>query len=159
MNNITAIAIKFFGIYLLVNMIIWIPSISAPMVIVANYTGVELDLPRFLTFFGSVMVVGIFISVMLFRLSKSIAANVQDLPSSSIEINQELLLQILGVYFIVAGFSGLPDTVVAFFNADPQTTLILYLAVGDFFQVFLGLYFVVKPVVWAQWLNKLRGRS
>lgn len=158
-KDITAIAIKFFGIYLMVNVVLYFPSMIMSLTALEQYQEENFSSSIFITVVGSFILLGIVVSFVLIRLANSIASKSMESAESPSTLSQEFLLQILGIYFIVSGLSVMPGYGISIFkSAEPDTTKLLYGA-GYLFQVAAGCYILIKPVVWGQWLNKLRGRS
>ena len=158
-KDITSIAIKFFGIYLMVNVVLYFPSMIMSLTALEQYQEESFSSSVFVTVVGSFILLGIIVSFVLMRLANSIASKTPDVDESPINLSQEFLLQILGVYFIVSGLSAMPSYGISIFKtAKPELATVLY-GVGYLFQVAVGCYLLIKPVVWGQWLNKLRGRS
>jgi large-conductance mechanosensitive channel len=157
-KDITAIAIKFFGIYLMVNVVLYFPSMIMSLTALEQYQDENFNSNIFIIVVGSFILLGIIVSFILIRLANSIASKTTEPADSSPTLSQEFLLQVLGIYFIVSGLSVMPGYGISVFKTEPDTTRLLYGA-GYIFQVAVGSYLLIKPVVWGQWLNKLRGRS
>jgi len=158
-KDITSIAIKFFGIYLMVNVVLYFPSMIVSLTVLEQYQEENFSSSVFIAVVGAFILLGIVVSFILIRLANSIASKTSEPAESSPTLSQEFLLQVLGIYFIVSGLSAMPGYGISIFKAgEPDTTKILYGA-GYIFQVAVGCYLLAKPVVWAQWLNNLRGRS
>ena len=158
-KDITSIAIKFFGIYLMVNVVLYSPSMIMSLTALEQYKEESFSNSVYFTVVGAFILLGIGVSFILIRLSNSIASKTTESTESQPTLSQEFLLQVLGVYFIVSGLSVMPGYSISFFTAaEPDIAKLLYGA-GYIFQVAVGCYLLIKPVVWGQWLNKLRGRS
>ena len=158
-KDITAIAIKFFGIYLLVNVVLYFPSMIMSMAALQQYQEKNFSSYVFVSVIGSYILLGVVVSLILIRLANSIASSVGGTSQSSSHLSQEFLLQLLGIYFIVSGLQAFPGIGISFFKAVAlESTKYLY-GLGYMFQVAVGCYLLVKPVVWRKWLNKLRGWS
>lgn len=158
-KEVSAIAIKIFGIWLLVNVVMYSPTM------ILTLTRLEMDAEQqfsptiYYWVTGAFLVVGIACSMALFRAANSILSNSGLSNESDINISQRFLLQIVGVYFSVTAFSSLPGMGIRFFKEnDIALSNYLYFA-GYIFQLCVGLYLLIKPTVWAQWLAKLRGRA
>ncbi|QOL24700.1 hypothetical protein LP316_10160 [Thalassotalea sp. LPB0316] len=157
-KDITAIALKLFGIYLLVSVVTY----TLPMlgnIRLLEYSNGDFNSTKYITIVGSFLLLGLFVSFFIFRLSNSIIANAKSSERNSAVINEEILLQIIGVYFIVSGVSELPTMAVSFFNPKHGYALLLSWLLGYLFEIAIGLYFLINPVVGAQKLNKLRARG
>ncbi len=158
-KDITSIAIKFFGIYLMVNVVLYFPTMIMSLTALEQYQDEKFSGSVFITVVGAFILLGIIVSFILIRLANSIASRTTEPAESSPTLSQEFLLQVLGVYFIVSGLSIMPGYSLSIFKgAASDTTKLLYGA-GYIFQVAVGSYLLIKPVVWGQWLNKLRGRN
>lgn len=158
-KDITSIAIKFFGIYLMVNVVLYFPSMIMSLTALEQYQEESFSSSVFVTVIGSFILLGIVVSLILFRLANSIASKTTETTESSATLSQEFLLQVLGVYFIVSGLSVMLGYGMSMFKGAQADTAKLLYGVGYIFQVAVGCYLLIKPVVWGQWLNKLRGRS
>jgi hypothetical protein len=158
-KDITAIAIKFFAIYLLVNVVVYFPSMIVSMTALQKYHEETFSSEMFVSVVGAFIVLGITISFMLNRLANSIASKSSENTAINSDLPKDFLLQILGVYFIISGISSLPGIAISLFKHNAMDSATLLYGVGYIFQVVVGFYLVVKPTIWNQWLNKLRGRS
>jgi hypothetical protein len=158
-KEITAIAIKFFSIYLLVNVILYFPSMLTTLTALENYRGQDFDSNIFIYVVGAFIILGVTVSFFLSRLANSIILHSSENSESNTLLSQQFLLQVLGVYFIVSGLSLMPSIAIsAFVDTSFNLDRVLPIA-GYIFQVIVGLYFLTKPVFWVQCLNKFRGRS
>ena len=158
-KDITSIAIKFFGIYLMVNAVLYLPSMIVTLAAFEQHQEKSFSSGAFITVVGAFVLLGIIVSFVLMRLANSIVSKTTESSNSSPTPSQEFLLQVLGIYFIVSGLSVMPGYGISMFKAvEPDITKLFYGA-GYIFQVGVGCYLLIKSVVWAQWLNKLRGRG
>ena len=155
----TAIAIKFFGIYLLVNMVLYVPMIVLSATGMEQFTGEEVSEGVLITIVGSFMLLGVAVSAFLWRLANSMVSADSDRGSEPSALTQGFLLQLLGIYFLVDGLSELPMIgFSAFQGASEDDTAWLYF-LAYVFEVGVGLYLLVRPAVWWRWLHKLRGHG
>jgi hypothetical protein len=77
--------------------------------------------------------------------------------STASNIDQTFLLQLAGIFFIVTALVGLPGILLNLGKVSTvQTDTVFYLG-GKLFELGVGLYLLIKPVVWARLLSRLRG--
>lgn len=158
-KEVTAVAIKFFGIWLIVNIVLYVPSIMLTITAIESDAMEKFGLGFYLAIGLSFVAIGVFASMALFRAANSVLEINGSPDTASINISQEFLLQVGGVYFIVEALSLLPGTGIhVLTDSDIKPSSYLYFS-GYLFQLGVGLYLLVKPTVWSQWLTKLRGRA
>lgn len=158
-KDITAIAIRFFGIYLLVNVVLYFPTLITATATLEQIQSGEFNSSIYIYIVGSFVLLGVVVSLLLFRLANSISSRLPVTSEPASHLTQEFLLQVLGVYFIVSALSAIPGYGSSLLTSSPiELTRLLYLF-GYLFETAVGCYLVVKPVVWNRWLNQLRGRA
>lgn len=158
-KDITSIAIKFFGIYLLVSIVIYSPSVITTLIAIEKYQEENFGRSLFVAVSGAFILLGVVVSLILFRIANSITTMAVETTESSSSVTQDFLLQVLGTYFVVSGISTIPVYALsAFKGIEPDAANVLRGA-GYIFQIAVGCYLLIKPVAWRQWLNYLRGRS
>lgn len=159
-KEITAIAIKFLAIWLLIQVLLQAPSLIIVINSIEGFTQQESDKNLYITLVLSYLVVGSVISFLLYRVANSILTSIPDSnDSDTSNLSQSFLLQLGGVYFIVSGillmFSLLASSI-------KQSTIPLesyiYMC-GALFELVVGLSMLIKSSVWALWFTKLRGRA
>lgn len=158
-KDIAAIAIRFFGIYLLVNVVLYIPAMITMVAGLQHSQSGKFSGSVLIPIVGSFILLGVVVSLFLFRLANSIASK---LPASTVDsshLSQELLLQVLGVYFIVSALKVLPGYGISLLESNQMELKRLLYLLGHIFEVAVGFYLVVKPVVWSSWLTRMRGRA
>lgn len=159
-KEVTAIAIKFFGIWLMINVVLYAPSMILAIASLDSYRDREVNEGLYFSVVGSFILIGVVASCILFRVSNSILKSVPESEEvSESVISQKFLLQLLGVFFIVGALSSLPGLGVRMFKpSEFQITSYLYF-LGNIFELIAGLYLLIRPEVWRLWLAKLRGRA
>jgi len=158
-KDITSIAIKFFGIYLMVNAVLYLPSMIVTLTAFEQHQEENFSSSVFITVVGAFIILGVVVSFILMRLANSIASKTTDQFEKGSTLSQQFLLQALGVYFIVSSLSVMPGFGISIIKAvEPDMTKFMY-GVGYIFQAAVGCYLLINPAVWGQWLNKLRGRN
>lgn len=158
-KDITAVAIKFFGIYLMVNIILYFPVIITSFTRLKHLPEQDFNSGMLAIIVGAFIILGFSVSYILFRIANSIASKTNENTDKNPQPTQEFLLQLLGIYLIVSSLSVIPGFSISLFKeGNIDTAKVLY-GFGYVFQVMVGSYILINPVVWGQWLNKLRGRS
>lgn len=158
-REITAIAIRFFAIYLLVNTVIYVPSMIVSMTMLQDYYQENFSQSVFVFVVGAFVGLGLVVIVTLNRLANSIASRVPAETEVSSKLSQELLFQVLGVFFVVTGFSSMPGVIIAMFKKSPFDSIMLLYTLGDLFQVLVGYYLVVKPKKFGEWMRRFGDRA
>lgn len=159
-KELTSIAIKFFSIYLLVNIILYFPSMIMSLTALQKFHEETFSTSVFIIIVGAFILLGLAVSFVLFKISNSIAKQAPTAPDSSVKMSQAFLLQTLGVFFIVSALSALPNfSSTLFFKSGQIDTIKIFTGSGYLFEALVGLYLLIKPSVWVNVLNKLRGRA
>lgn len=158
-KEITSVAIKFFGIYLMVNVVLYFPSMIMSLAALERYQEENFSSIVFVTVVGAFILLGLVVSFVLFHLANSIASKAAEPDQTTSSLSQVFLLQVLGIYFIVSGLSVLPGYGISIFIATEANITELFYGAGHLFQIAVGCYLLIKPVVWARWLSILRGQS
>ncbi len=159
-KEVTAIAIKFFAIWLLVQVILQVPSLLLVFNNIEGYVQQEFPHNLYVSVVGSFLLIGIIASFLLYRVSNSVLATLPETnENNKNNISQQFLLQLGGVYFIVSAillflgtFTNIRNTV------SIEATSYLYI-IGALFELVIGITMLVKSSVWVHWLHKLRGRA
>ena len=157
-QQLAALAIKILAIWLLVHVVLYLPSIAMLTANLGNFTDSAVPESLSVAVFIGFLVVGLAVSVIMLRVSKSVLTSVPESNEKNI-FTPTFALQITGLFFVVSTLAVLPGYVLPL---SKQATIPLstygYLA-GYAFKIAVGVYLLVKPVVWVHWFNKLRGRG
>jgi hypothetical protein len=103
----TAIAIKLLAIWLLVHVIIYIPSLAVAFTSDQNFNQTELPQWLYYSLVASSVIIGFLAAILLMRTSNSVLASAGT-ESAGSNIDQTFLLQLAGIFFIVTALAGLP---------------------------------------------------
>jgi hypothetical protein len=159
-REITAIAIKFLAIWLLINVVLQTPSLLLTFDNIEGYTQHQFPHGLYVSVVGAFLLIGSIASILLYRVANSVLNSIPDTDSTDTEnISQKFLIQLGGVYFTVSAillFMG------AFAHLSKQSVIELsdYLyMLGALFELAIGFSMLVKSSVWVYWLLKLRGRA
>jgi len=159
-REITSIAVKFFGIYLLVNVVLYLPSMIVSITALQQYYQENFDTSIFIIVVGAFLILGVAVSFALFKFANSIAKQAPAQTDTPSGLSQAFLLQVLGIYFVVSALSAFPGIGISVFKSTAGTDYSkLFLGFGYLFQLVVGLYLLIKPKFWLHLLNKFRGRT
>lgn len=157
-KEITAIAIKLFAIWLLVQVILQVPSLLLVFNNVEGYIQQEFPHGLYVSVVGSFLIIGAIASFLLYRVANSVLASIPETnDNNKNNISQQFLLQLGGVYFIVSAillflgtFTNIRNTV------SIEITSYLY-SIGAVFELLVGLSMLIKSNNWVLILNRFRG--
>jgi len=157
-REVTAIAVKLLAIWLLIHVILYIPSLALAFTSFQDFNQTELPQWLYYALVASSLIIGFFAAILLLRTSNSVLASTNS-ESTDSNIDQTFLLQLAGIFFIVSALAGMPSILLNLGKVSTvQTDTIFYLG-GKLFELAIGLYLLIKPTVWLHWFNKLRGRA
>jgi len=157
-KQLTALAIKILAIWLLVNVILYLPSVAMLSIPFSRLEGNPIPPSWSVLIMLGFIAAGILVSITMFRVSNAVLNNVSESSELS-SLSPTFILQVVGLFFIVTALSILPGQ---FLSIAKQPSIQLstygYLA-GQFFKIGIGAYLFVAPAVWLRWFNRLRGRA
>lgn len=157
-QQLTALAIKILAIWLLVNVVLYLPSIAVLTSDVSSFTDTQIPLSLSIAVFVGFIATGLAVSLIMFRVSKSILSSVPE-SNDQIVFTPTVALQITGLFFLVSVLTVLPGYVLSLSKlADFPISSYGYLG-GYLFKMGIGVYLLAKPTVWTRWFNYLRGRD
>ncbi len=157
-KQLTALAIKILAIWLLISVVLYLPSIAMIMTHLANVADKPIPSSLSVAVFFGFLVVGLVVSFIMLRVSKSFLAGIPESNDKNI-LTPIFVLQITGLFFIVSALTELPGYGLSLSKeAVVPLSSYGYLA-GYIFKIGVGAYLLVKPSVWGSWFNKLRGRE
>ncbi|MBV1928308.1 MAG: hypothetical protein KUG81_02195 [Gammaproteobacteria bacterium] len=156
-QQLTALAIKILGIWLLVHVVLYLPSIGMLAVNLSNFTDSQIPASLSVALFLGFLIVGLVVSLIMLRVSTSVLSSVPESKEQNV-LTPTFVLQITGLFFIVSALAVLPGYILSLSKqATIQFSTYGYLA-GYFFKMSVGAYLLIKPTVWAHWFTKFRGR-
>lgn len=148
-REVTAIAIKLLAIWLLVHVIVYIPSFAVAFTSVQDFNQTELPEWLYYALVASSLIIGFLAAILLMRTSNSVLASTST-ESTGSNVDQTFLLQLAGIFFIVTALAGLPGILLNLGKVSiVQTDAIFYLG-GKLFELGVGLYLLIKPTVWVR---------
>lgn len=158
-KEITAIAIKFFAIWLFVNVVLYAPAMITTVSGLSRASEQEIDQELYFVVVGGFFLVGLIASLVLFRVSNSVLSAVQSSELDDRGITEAILLQILGVYFLVSTLASMPGMAMRLFIASEYTLVNYLYFAGDFFLLGVAIYLIKGPTTLLSILGALRGSA
>lgn len=157
-RQVTALAIKILAIWLLVNIVLYLPNIAMLTASVYQFNGSETPESVSIAVFVGFLIVGFIVAITMLRISNSVLSSASEEPDES-RISPAFVLQVAGVFFIVSALAVLPGYFLSLANQVPVKVASYGYLAGYLIKIAVGAYLLVKPAVWAEWFNRLRGRS
>lgn len=159
-RDITAIALRLFSLWLLVQVVLNIPSLALLLISLEHYQGQATPEHVHVFLVGGFMAIGILAAFLLWLAAKSALARCYNTDTRNVDQQgQMFLLQLGGCYFVVTALANLPRSL-AFLANSLELSLANYLwPVGLLFQLCIGLALLVRASKWVKLLAKLRGRA
>ena len=164
-NKATSVALKFFAIYMIFNVLVSIPSIYTLVTRIHLMEGGDSTswlLPTALlvaTLILAAMGIGL-----LWKTANSLISKDGASPSEpeSVDLDKlfKLALSVMGLYFALHALIALPHQW-SYFQMMLEQKRVLQATPGlvsTVIQLILGLWLIAKPRQWASWLQKLSNR-
>lgn len=158
-KEVTAIALRLFSLWLLVQVIMNIPSLVLLFTSIEQYQGQAIPAYVHIMIIGGFIVIGAIAVYLMWVAAKSALANASDSGSELLgKDGQKFLLQLGGAYFVINALAYLPRSL-GFLQSSMEVTYVNFLSpLGFLFQLCIGLVLLVKASYWAKIFQKLRGR-
>ena len=159
-REITAIVLRLFSIWLLVQVILNVPGMALLWISVEQYQGQVIPKYVYPLFMGIFIATGLLVACLVWVSAKSALARCPSAEAGSLEQDgQTFLLQIGGTYFIVTALANLPRSLGFLVHSLELSYTNFLWPFGLLFQLCIGLALLVKAPYWTMLLAKLRGRS
>ena len=159
-RDITAIALRLFSLWLLVQVMLNIPGLVMLLTSVEQYQGQVI--PEYVHVFliGSFIVLGILAALLIWVAANSALARTSSEETGELDQQgQMFLLQLGGAYFVITALAYLPRSL-GFLSHSLEFSLAnLLWPLGLVFQLCIGLALLVRSSQWEKLLAKLRGRE
>ncbi|MCL6272335.1 hypothetical protein M3P05_20675 [Sansalvadorimonas sp. 2012CJ34-2] len=161
-QQITAIALKLLSIWLLIHVILNLPSVIILLANLEQHENQGISTVWYIVIISSILIIGLASVHLINKAANSVLSQENEHAKYSLsEDTQKLFLQIAGLYFIVTAIAYLPRSLL-FLTHSIDISLswdnFLYPA-GLFFQLGIGLWLIGSSSFWAKTLHKLRGRA
>lgn len=158
-KDVTAIALRLFSLWLLVQVILNVPSLVLYLTTMEQYQEQIIPGYVYIAMIGGFIVVGLMAVYLIWLAAKSVLNyEASGSGSAADDQSQTFLLQLGGVYFIVTSLAYLPRSL-GFFLSSMEVSYVHVLSpLGLLFQLFIGLALVFNASWWVHLLARLRGR-
>ena len=159
-KEVTAIALRLFSIWLLVQVILNVSSIALLMTSVEQYQGQVIPEYVYFMLIGSFIAIGLLAAYLIWASAKSVLNRCPSSGSRGLDLDgQRFLLQLGGAYFIVTSLAYLPRSLGFLAHSLEFSYMNLLWPLGLAFQLGIGLALLVGASHWAVLFAKLRGRQ
>ncbi|SRR5690554_111175 len=158
-KEITAIALRLFSVWLLVQVILNVSGIALLLTSVEQYQGQVIPEYVYFMLIGSFIAIGLLSAYLIWVSAKSALDRCPSAESQGLDYDgQRFLLQLGGAYFIVTSLAYLPRSLGFLAHSLEFSYMNLLWPFGLAFQLCIGLALLVGASHWAVLFAKLRGR-
>lgn len=157
-KEITAIALRLFSVWLLVQVILNVPGIALVLTSVEQYRGQVVPGYVYFVLIGSFIAIGFLAAYLIWVSARSVLTRLPSASSQPLDTDgQQFLLQLGGAYFIITSLAYLPRSLGVLAQSLDFSYMDLLWPLGLVFQLGIGLALLVRAFQWAVLLAKLRG--
>lgn len=159
-QQVTAIALRLFSIWLLIQLILNLPSFIILFASVKQYQQREIPIEAYVGIIGAFILVGLIAVLLINKAANSVLSRAKSESETTLsDDSQKVLFQLAGLYFVVNAIAYLPRSLSFIPNTlEISSTSILWPA-GLAFQLIIGLWLISASTFWLNLFNKLRGRA
>lgn len=159
-QQITAIALRLLSIWLLIHIVLSLPSIVLSLQSFELFYQQETPTWMFLGVVIAFYALGLLAVFLIFKSATSVLVHAKsDSALILSEDSQKVLFQLAGLYFVVNALAYLPRAFAPTLSSvDSSLTPLLGLA-GLLLQLIIGLWLVSCSAFWLKLFQKLRGRG
>ena len=159
-QQVTAIALRIFSIWLLIQLILNLPSLVMLFASVEQYKQQEIPMAAYAGLIGAFISIG-FIAVFLINKAANSVLNraASDSEATLSSDSQKVLFQLAGLYFVVNALAYLPRSLSFMPSSMEISSSNILWPAGLVFQLVVGLWLVSASAFWLNLFNKLRGRT
>lgn len=159
-QQITAIALRLISIWLLIQLVLNLPSLVILFASVEQYQQQEMPMIVYAGIVVAFILVGLIAVFVISRAANSVLYSAKSESETTLSNDsQKVLFQLAGLYFVVNALAYLPRSL-GFISSTVEisSSSILWPA-GLVFQLVIGLWLVSASTFWLNLFNKLRGRA
>ncbi|MCL5049381.1 MAG: hypothetical protein M1473_02415 [Firmicutes bacterium] len=159
-QQITAIALRILSIWLLIHLLLSLPSVA--LMIPSFEMFHEQETPRWMFFgiAGTFFVLCLVAVFLIFKLATSVLTRTKsDSALTLSDDSQKMLLQLAGLYFIVNALAYLPRSFVPISNTPDLSLAHFMTSAGLVLQLVIGLWLASRSSFWVGLFRRLRGRG
>ncbi|WP_409525978.1 hypothetical protein [Nitrincola sp. MINF-07-Sa-05] len=159
-QQVTAIALRLISIWLLIQLVLNLPSLVMLISSVEQYQQQDIPQGAYAGIIGSFLLIGVVVVFLINKAATSVLAQAKtDSEESLGHDSQRVLFQLAGLYFVVDAIVYLPRSLGFIPSATEITVSSMLWPVGLTFQLAIGLWLVSNSSFWLNLFRKLRGRA
>ncbi|MCC5854799.1 MAG: hypothetical protein JJU10_03850 [Idiomarina sp.] len=159
-QQVTAIALRVLSIWLLIHLLLSLPSIALMVPTFEMFHGQEAPKWMFFGIAGAFFVLGLLAVFLIFKSATSALTRAKsDSALTLSDDSQKMLFQLAGLYFIVNALAYLPRSLVPISNAPDLSYAHFMTSAGLILQLVIGLWLASRSDFWVKLFRKLRGRG
>lgn len=157
-KEVAAISIKLLALWLLIQVILYIPSLILIISTFGEIKQNKVQLDFYVSVVSTFLIIGTVASFVLFRVSNSVLNKIPDTTEIKHDgLSQQFILQVAGTFFIVNALSTLLSySTILLRDEDFNISNYFYVS-GILLEFVIGAHLLVSSIIWVRWLNYLRG--
>jgi F0F1-type ATP synthase assembly protein I len=161
-KEVTAIAFKLLALWLLVQMLFYVPSmitLLATMEIVSQ-DYVLLQDHLYIVMVGIFLLVGVITAFLLLRTANKILNALPDnQETKENNLSQAFFIQLAGAFFIVSAFTSISGSIMGLIKEEAFNTSRYFYFIGMAFEMTVGIYMLIRPKMVVTSFAKRRGHK
>ena len=159
-QQITAISLRLFAIWLLIQLMLNVPSLIMLITSIGQYQQQEIPVGLYIGIISALTLVGLLAAFLINKAATSVLNRAKSDSEATLGIgSQKLLFQLVGLYFVVNALVYLPRSL-SFIPSTTEINITNWLwSAGLIFQLAIGVWLVSSSTFWLNLFNKLRGRA
>lgn len=159
-QQVTAIALRLFSIWLLIQLILNLPSFVMLFASVGQYQQQEIPMGVYAGLIGAFILVGLIAVFLINKAANSVLSRAtSDSEATLSSDSQKVLFQLAGLYFVVNALAYLPRSLSFLPNTMEIPLSSILWPAGLVFQLVVGLWLVSASTFWLNLFKTLRGRA
>src|SRR5690606_11550815 len=159
-QQVTAIALRLISIWLLIQLVLNLPSLVLVFSSIEQYQQQEIPQGAYVGIIAAFLLIGFVAVFLINKAARSVLARAKtDSEKSLSKDSQKVLFQLAGLYFVVDAIVYLPRSLGFIPNATEISVSNVLWPVGLVFQLTIGLWLVSNSSFWLNLFQKLRGRA
>lgn len=159
-KEVTAIALRLFSLWLLVQVVLNVPGIVMLLTTLEHYQGQTVPIFVYLMMTAGFVGIGLLAAYLIWIAAVSVLARSPESENGTFDqVGQTFFLQLGGAYFVVNALAYLPRSLGFLQHSLDMSYVSLLSPLGHVFQLCIGLALLGKPSYWAKLFAQLRGRG
>lgn len=159
-QQVAAIALKLVAIWLLIELVLSLPSILLLLSSIEQYRQEAVPTGAYVAIVGAYFGIGVLAVFLIDKAATSVLERTRtDSEESASDEFQKVLFQLAGLYFIVDAIASLPRSLGFIAKVAEVSVPDLLWPVGLVFQLAIGSWLVGNSSFWLSLFHRLRGRA